>query len=114
MNERIFAIKDLALKLAEQANTEVLFRKARRKSDLAYFTLYGERRRVLAVAAVYEDIFKTEDLEIIHSNHQSERYALTLVVTEKIERQTGFKAERRKKLLLKHANLLGQKPTTPD
>jgi len=111
MKDRIFTIKDRALKLAEQAKTEVLFRKVRRKTDLAYLTLYGQRKRVLAVASVFEDLFLDEDLEIIHANDGSERYALTLAITEKLGNQNSVFNEKRRKLLAKTTALQSQKST---
>lgn len=99
MNERAFEIKEKVLELTERAGAMVHFEKIRRATDLTMFTLYGERRVILALASTFSDIFLSEDLEIIGGEDVTERYALTMVITEKMTKQPIWKHERRNKLL---------------
>ena len=99
MKDRAFTIKEKVQNLAELAEITVHFEKARRKTDITMFTLYGERRVVLALVSSFEAIFQAEDVEILGGEDLPERYALTMVITESLTKQPFRQPERRNKLL---------------
>ena len=105
MVDRSYIIKDMILSLSERIGLEASFKKARRRSDVAFLKLYGDRRRVLSVPPVLEDIFPNESVEIIQGHGIGDSYVLTFAVTLKLEEQIALSQERRKKLVRYNKNI---------
>jgi len=99
MIDRAFIVKEEVQRLSEEASVEVLFHKARRKTDLTRFSLIGERNHVLGLPTLFQEVFEDESIELIEASWENTKYFLTLAITEKLEFQESFITERRQKLV---------------
>lgn len=101
-SDYILALKQMVARVCEETGVHVNFMTNRRETDLVTFSLHGYRDQVLRLPAKIEEHLHGEDLELINTRQAEFNFLLQLVITESLQSQPRYPAERRGKLLVKY------------
>lgn len=91
-------IKQLITEAAKARSVTAKFKPGRRASDLTQVRLKGQKEAVLSLPLKLLDKLPDEDLELMESEGDKNKYVLMFVVTKRLEQQDISTPERRAKL----------------
>ena len=84
--------------IAAELDLAVGFATGRRKTDLFFVKVTGDKFRALQIPSYILDHRPEVDVELLSSRFESADYQVTLVVTQKLSEQPALPLERRAKL----------------
>lgn len=92
------AVRRGARKVAERLGLKVTFAEAKRQTDITLVTFAGPRQHVLLAPVQLLTRLPAVDLELLSGERLGPQFRLTLVVTERLDKQPTHQPERRAKL----------------
>lgn len=88
--------------VAERLGVKAIFSLGRRKSDIVYVEVYGNRWRLFEMMHQVFDQFPGMDVQLMSSALEGEQHKLSFFITQKLRRQPLGSPERRATLRLHH------------
>jgi len=107
-NKRQKEIKQLIVAMSKPHSVVAKFKASRRDSDLTQVRLKGQKDAVLALPMKLLDQLTNEDIEMMESSGDKNKYVLMFVITERLEHQDISTPERRAKLQNFLSNEMGK------